>query len=524
MTLNASLNIAKQAILNNQFGLNIISNNVSNMNTPGYCRQSAAFSSTSGYNTYNYASSNQFLIGEGAQMDAILRNRDQFMDNRYRDQASTTGFYTQIGSMTSLIESTLNEVGKDGLQKAFNDFFAAADALAGDPTNSGYRTSYVSALQNVTDKFNQMSSSLKTAIRENVGEVGDPSSFNSSRVKNAVDDLNGKLAQLADYNQQILQNSSVKGAANELLDKRDALIDDISAIIPISVTQNPNNTVNVSFDNMTLVDGNKQYLEFKAVQGTTEDEPAIIQVIDLEQTDPAKNPLKTNINEKIDSGTLGAILSTAGSKTVDGVNLTTVLKQLNQLASAFAEELNNIQTVIIDGKSPLALGPDGQLIESTIPIFTTSDGAAEFTAENIQVNEEIINNPNNIATARADITSADFDAAAVGNSANMDLVLNLKDGKLDSLATDAGGAPNSLNGFLTDMVSTVGNKISSIDNKTETQQAIMNQVDSQRTALYGVNLEEEITDMLKFQRAYEAAARVFNVTSQMMQIITQLGA
>lgn len=523
MTLNASLNIAKQAILNNQFGINIISNNVSNMNTPGYSRQSAAFSSTSGYNTYNYASSSRFLIGSGAQMDAIMRNRDQFMDNRYREQAATTGFYTQIGSMTSMIESTLNEVGEKGLQKSLNEFFAAADALAGDPTNSGYRTTYAAALQNVADKFNQMSNSLKTAIKENVGEVGDPSSFNSSRVKNTVDDLNSKLAQLADYNQQIIQNSNVNGSANELLDKRDSLLDDIAAIIPVTITQNQNNTVNLSFNNMTLVDGNKQYLEFKAVQGTTEDEPAIIQIIDLQETDPARNPLKTNANDSINSGILGAVLSTAGTKTVDGVNLSTVLKQLNQMAATFAEELNEIQTVIIDGKSPLALGPDGELVQSTIPIFTTADGTPNFTAENIRVNQEIIDNPDNIATARADITAAEYDPAGVGNSANMDLVLDLKNKKLNGLTTP-GGAPTTLNGFLTDMVSTVGNKISAIDNKTETQQAIMNQVDTQRTSLYGVNLEEEITDMLKFQRAYEAAARVFNVTSQMMQIITQLGA
>ena len=112
MTLNASLNIAKMAIQNNEFALNVISNNVANMNTPGYCRQSVAFQSRAGYETYNYASSRSFNIGDGAEIAGIILNRDQFLDNSYRSQSADTGFYTQIGSMTSIIESTMNELGE----------------------------------------------------------------------------------------------------------------------------------------------------------------------------------------------------------------------------------------------------------------------------------------------------------------------------------------------------------------------------------------------------------------------------
>ena len=158
MTLNASLNIAKMAIQNSEFALNVISNNVANMNTPGYSRQSVALQSRPGYMTYNYASSNMFNIGDGAEIAGIIRNRDQFLDNAYRSQSADTGFYNQIGSMTSIIESTMNELGENGLQKAFNEFFDAAEALAGDPSKAGSRIAYASALQSVADKFYLMSS------------------------------------------------------------------------------------------------------------------------------------------------------------------------------------------------------------------------------------------------------------------------------------------------------------------------------------------------------------------------------
>lgn len=525
MTLNSSLNIARQAISNNQFGLNIISNNISNMNTPGYCRQSAAFESRSGYNTYNYASSNQFIIGEGTKLQSIQRNRDQFLDNHYREQASQTGFYAQIGSMTNVIESTMNELGEKGLQKALTDFYAAADALAGDPSNEGYRISYASALQNVSDKFNQMSSTLKTAIKENVGELGDAASFAGSKVKTTTDDLNSKLSQLADLNQQILQNSTTKGGANELLDKRDSLIDDISAIVPITTSLNSNNTINVSFNGVTMVEGNKQYLKFDAVQGTTEDNPAIIRIVDAQ--DPTK-VVRSNVTDKIaGDGILGAILSTAGTTTVDGVNFSTVLHQLDNMAAAFANSLNQIQTGNPPDPTkpgtPLHIGADGRLdlVNPNEPFFETSDGSANITASNIKFNQNIIENPNLIAAARADITDPDFDVDSIGNGKNMDFVIALKTEKLN---IDGTGNVKTINDYLTTVVSTVGNITSNIDSKAKTQQGVLSQIDNQRSSLYGVNLDEEITDLIKFQRSYEAASRIFNVTSQMMQTLVNLGA
>lgn len=524
MSLTSSLNIAKMAIQNNEFALNIISNNVANMNTAGYSRQSAAFESRAGYSTYNYASSNSFNIGGGAELSAIVRNRDQFLDNHYRSESANTGFYTQIGSMTSTIESTMNELGEKGLQSALNQFFEAAEALAGDPSNKGYRISYASALQSVSDKFNQMSSTLKTAIKENVGEVGDSASFSGSKVKTTVDDLNSKLEQLANLNQQVIRNTGVNGSSNEILDKRDTLLDEISSIIPITTTNNINGTVNIAFEGLTLVDGNQQKLQFNAIQGTTDDKPAIIQITSME--DPPKFRRDDMTAEASKSGKLGAILTSAGSTTVDGVNYSTVLSQLNQLASAFAEQVNQIQTGVDGTSTPMYINSSGLLEDSTTPLFVTKDGSADFDASNISFNQDIFDDPNLIAAARVTKTPPDgaYDPENIGNGLNMDLVLDLKTQKLASLASTPGGAPATLNEFLTNTVSSVGNTLSNIDNKAETQQGVLSQIDNQRVSLYGVNLNEEITDLIKFQRAYEAAARVFNVTTQMMQVLTNLGA
>ena len=92
------------------------------------------------------------------------------------------------------------------------------------------------------------------------------------------------------------------------------------------------------------------------------------------------------------------------------------------------------------------------------------------------------------------------------------------------LAATRCGASARLIEFMTHTGSSVGNKLSNNDHKSATQQDVLSQIDNQRVSLYGVNLNEEVTDLIKYQRAYEAAARVFNVTNQMMQILTSLGA
>src|SRR5699024_2333273 len=127
---------------------------------------------------------------------------------------------------------------------------------------------------------------------------------------------------------------------------------------PITTTTNSNNTINVSFEGLTLVDGNQQKLQFNAIQGTTEDKPAIIQITSME--DPPKFRRDDMTAEASKSGTLGAILSSAGSTTVDGVNYSTVLAQLDQLAAAFAEKLNEIQTGVNGTSTPMYINADGQ--------------------------------------------------------------------------------------------------------------------------------------------------------------------
>ena len=124
----------------------------------------------------------------------------------------------------------------------------------------------------------------------------------------------------------------------------------------------------------------------------------------------------------------------------------------------------------------------------------------------------------------ADYFNADYDNKAVGNAKNMELFNNLAKGKFSALsATNPPGEGISITDFLSGLVSKIGSEVQSINNAKEAQDAVTEQASSQRDILYGVDLDEELADLIRFQRSYEASARVFNVANELMQLMVQLG-
>lgn len=508
------LNMSQQSIANNQSALNVVSNNISNMNNANYSKQSVVLNAIPAYDTYNWCSSTGSLqIGHGAELTAINRNRAQWLDNYYRDQNTAYGYYNQIGSMTNNIENMLNnELSTSGLQKKLSDFFSASQSLTAEPTNNAYRIAFVEAAEDVANMLNSMSSSLQSLREQAVGTVGDADSFDKSVIKMSVDELNEKLAQLAQVNGDIAQSMAGGSCSNDLLDKRDALLDEISQAIPLKTSTNQNGTVNIYIGGQTVVKGGDVKLTLNAVQTTDDDNPVQIQLLDKDGNLKAED-----ISDSLTSGSLKAILDSGGS---EGLSYKSVLNEIDRIAKAFAQEMNNIQTGTADGTIPYCLDENGQLKQATEPIFI-AEGGGDFTAANIKINAAIVQDPRLVATARGE---ADIDVNAVGNTVNMERFNQLANLKIPDLSNSAvAGSGQTLSEFITGLVSSVGSKIQTINEASTAQQTVTSQAESKRAEYTGVNLNEELADLIKFQRAYEASARVFNVATQLMQTLVQLG-
>ena len=512
-TLGGLMNIAINSVNNNQIALNVVSNNIANMNTEGYTRQQVDFASIPGYRIFDWCASNgKVTPGQGAEITGITTKRSEWLDNYFRGQNSGSGYYDQIGGMLNNMENLLNdELSSDGLSKIFNDFFAASEALSGDPTNNAYKIAFVNAAQNVADALNNMSNTVKNYMNTAIGTFGDPDSFETSLIKTNVDTLDSKLEQLANLNNQIAQNPS----SNALQDQRNTLLDEISSMVPITTTTNENGTVNVMIGGQTVVKGGEKRLTIQAVQGDDADNPVKIQLLDKDG-----NIKADDISDSLGNCSISAILQAGDG---DSFGYQSILNDIDKLAAAFAEEMNRIQTQADANGTPLYIGPDGTLVESTTPLFVTKDGSADFTAGNIQINQAIIDDPTLVATARMDTTAADYDDKAVGNASNMKLFNELAKGKIAGLSiSDPPGEGMSINDYISSLVSKIGSGVSSIQSAADAQDAVLQQAQTQRDELYGVDLNEELADLIKFQRAYEASARLFTVSNELMQTIIQM--
>ena len=144
----------------------------------------------------------------------------------------------------------------------------------------------------------------------------------------------------------------------------------------------------------------------------------------------------------------------------------------------------------------------------------SSDGNP-IDASNIKINDVILSNPNEIAAARVDITN--YDEFEVGNSDNIKLMIEARD------TNNANLNNTSVDKFLTSIVSNIGTKTANIKSDYEVNQSTKTVVENERQNKIGVNLDEELMDLVKYQTGYQAASRIFNITSELMMTLVNLG-
>jgi len=521
MSLSTSLGIATRALQVNQYALNVVSNNISNMNTEGYSRKTVELEESYPYQVV--LNGKEYQMGTGVQIADIVSQRATYLDDYFRSQNTEASFYNELASGASKITDIMNELGDTSLQKSLENFYNAFETLATNASNSTYRLQVVEQAKTLVNQFNSLS---KRLTNERNLIVGDPTDLTGISLKNssasiAVNDINSKLAQVAELNNTIL----ISPNATSAVDQRSMILDELSAELPITTVNNSNGTVNIYLGNYALVQGNKQNSTLNIAQNYTdptytkidEDNPVKIQVLDMDG-----NVINDNVNDKITAGTLGAYL-TLGSTHPGMLSYNNVLNDLNLMVNQFAQSLNSLQLDNNTLGSPMAISVDAAtgkktLTPSTAALFTSIDGST-ITAGNIVFNPEVNDNYNLIAAARVevDIDGKPLDPNAIGNSNNALLMAN------DYDANQPGLGGISINTYYTNMITKIGAQANAINTQEAIQDSVVEQIDSDRTSVMGVNLDEELADMIKYQRAYEAAARIFSAANEMMQLLTTLG-
>ncbi len=423
----AGLNTALSGLEAAQAAIDTTGENISNANTPGYSRQvvnqveSPEFSIPT-----NSLGGSSGQVGTGVSLQSISRIRDQFLDVQYRQQNTSTSNANTTTSQLEQAQTAVNEPSTDGIGTQLSNFWTAWQTLAANPSgsaNAAALNSVVDAGQTLASTFNAVSAQLSTVSSQAAAQY---TSLTGTLASNGQDGaVEQDATQIAALNQQIAAAQQSGTQPNALLDQRDTVIDNLSSLATVSLTNNSDGTVTVGFGDAAS----------PLVSGGTVNWPQTL-------TSAA-------------GGQLGALL-TLSSPTSGPI--TSLQTSLDAVAKNVIDSVNALQP-----SSPFFSGSTA----STITVVATTS-----TVQSSSTN-----------TSGSDLATS---ISAIGKSA---------------------GSPDS---EYASFVGKVGDTVSAAQSSQATSQSILTAVSNQRDSVSGVSLDEEMSNLIKYQQAYQASARMMN--------------
>ena len=237
------LSIAKEALLTHQLSIQVASHNIANVDTPGYTRQSLELS------THNATPVSAGMLGGGVLGTNILRNYDQFMVQRLANQESTLGNLQAQQESRRLVETVFNEAPGMAINDLMSQFWNSWQDLSDNPEISATRQAVTQSSHLIIDQLHSMTTEMAQA-KFDIGVSLDT----------AIEDVNSIVNQIANLNVEIAGAESAAGQANDMRDKRDTLVNELSQLLDISFFEDKNGAYTVLMaDGHTLVESNESW-------------------------------------------------------------------------------------------------------------------------------------------------------------------------------------------------------------------------------------------------------------------------
>lgn len=554
----STFNTAKSGLTVHQSGINVTSHNIANSSTVGYSRQRAKIQTSRPITLGAEAGQ----VGTGAQISAIERVRDSFLDYQVRVETAELGKYSTKLDYLSQVEGIFNEPSDTGISTALSDFFDAFQELSKQSTSSSTRVVVTQKTKTLCDLLNNTYSKLEK-LQENSVES----------VKNSVKEVNSILEQLTTVNNQIRIASITGDQPNDLMDSRDNLLDELSSKFGIDVDKTqfngnditatgiganlnplvnsePNGEVTrLSFISEIKDNGNGSHTISYFVNGDTE-KPKTITVSGLAVTevDTLKKTriLLTDGNGEMidgkgnivkDGGTIANPIEKfipksgeiAGAIEVQE-SIGSYMNQLDKMAKGLALSVNAIHSGSMDSNI--------KDTTKTLDFFVASDGKDEagINAKNISINTLILENPSFINT-KENVDAGEGDGSRALAIAQLQNTL-LSISKIDSgttraqLCTFTNGSTMSLvsdtasgtkvESYFQDVVDKLGVEAQHAKRVVSNEEDLLNSLDISRLSVSGVSLDEEMTNLIQYQKAYSANAKTITTVSDMLDIILGL--
>lgn len=470
------LETTKRGIMVNQKALDIVGNNISNVKTKGYTRQRLDMVSVQTGGSTHLPTTSIPLAGQGVQAVGVGQIRNAFLDSKFREEYGDVGYYDQRQAMLSEIEAAISdpEVEGTGIKDALSTLLTALTKFSENPYQETQANIVRSAFTGVAQTLNQYAQKLNTIREQQQTDLGI-----------SVADVNAKLEQLAELNKTIVDevftNADYDGTAygpNELLDQRNLILDELSRYGEVQVIPRDDGGMQVKFNGKLVVDGTGNQYTADSIQ------------IGADKTSLTWRSTQEQL--KLPTGVLKGYVDVLNGASQLDKGIPYYQEKLDDLAANLAAAFNQVipndngdagYKVLLEG------GKDGII-----------------TAENLSVSGDWLADANYVIQQNPD-----------GEMDNTN-VLNMKN-LLDQKITFNGEFTGNFSEFVTYITTSLGSDMTLNESRLEASVSTAESVDKDRMSVSGVSLNEEGIEMMTYNKAYQALARMMTTMDEQLDVL-----
>ena len=534
------LSISLSGLFANQRSLGVVSHNIANANTEGYSRQ---VMNTQAYSP-DVLPGGMGTIGVGVDVTAVKQVRDAYLDMKYREENTSMANWQARSDVLTQIENIFNEPSDTSLGELMDSYYEALQTLSQEPENLTARTLVRQTTIALTEGLGIISQDLK-----------DLQSELNFQFKQAVEEVNSYAERIAQLNETIYKAELEGGKANDLRDQRELLLDELSELVPVDYYEDEKNRFYV------LVGGHQLVAHYRSDSIEMVERTEKLNADDGEALVDIKWTDGNDVHAA--SGKIAGLLTVRDNIDGDEKGIPYYVNKLNEFVDVLSDTMNGIHETGygLEGETGTYMFTINNMSTAAYKTYLLTEGLNEGAAEDvtssvmngvaaldeedkktaIEANIDLLlaNNPDYAGksiklidgnyyvtdqTRATDITIASDleDLNKIASSANIEDVPGGNDKLLEMVATRydvslyAWGAPED---FVKSLISNLGVDASQAQMQLTNQESLVNEYTTQRSSIMGVSLDEEMANMIKFQTAYNANARMVNVYDEMLDLI-----
>lgn len=542
------LNVALSGLFTAQRGLDTVNHNINNVTTPGYSRQQGLQQASRAMPVYDGTG----MVGTGAEVTGVERVHDEYLDFKYWSENISYGEWSVKNAQLSEVERTFNEPSDSGFNKVLDEFYSSMQELSKDPSSTAARKLVIGKGETVAKYFN--------SVAVHMEKLQADLNYN---IKIKVDEINSLGSQILQLNKQIYASELDGNSANDLRDQRGVLVDNLSKLVNIQANEvvagklpsgRDDKHFVITISGKTFVDHfNNSTLKVTQRENKLNPNEDIDNLFDVGWSDGNKLEIK--------GGELKGYLDVrdgnegdSNSPIYKGVPF--YIKKLDDFVRKFAMAMNE---GITEGYDPsgskvftkVAAGhaggfglqnPIDNVSSSGIRFFTVNGFSAakskyteldssEFIDSSIEGDKDAIGSAYQKIKAKNFSVSGDllnqqyaeYNIAAssiAGEAEDKGNLLNLIDMRHDShLFVE--GTPED---YMKSLVSSLGIDSQQAERISTNQSNITKQIENRKQSISGVSLDEEMANLVKYQHAYNAAAKMVTTMAEIYNtLINKLG-